>query len=230
MNIEDYETNLAEAVRAEGGTAIMNTEGRIDAVRTANGATVAWRPPEGTTTDSPELHAAAVAIRAMTNAAAQAAAVERDADLSDTAKARKVADVWTVARGKVDRALHDVETDMATFEAACAAFYAPPPVADAVEQVRDMEARQWLAAQPEAALPGIAQKMTAGELPALLAAAMRSPVPLPGGIAQVLPAAWRAHLERTAPDRLHAMEAIRERKEWARMVTRQVGSVVAPAA
>lgn len=229
MNTTEYEANFADVIRSEGGTAIFGNGGRIDAVRAANGVVMPWRPPEGITTDSPELHVAAVAVRAMTSAAAQAAVVERDPDLSDTAKARKVAEIQAAATSKVGDALHDAELDMATFETAATAFYAPPPVADPVEQVRDMEARQWLAAQPEAALPGIVQKMTAGELPALLAAAMRSPVPLPGGIAQALPAAWRAHLERTAPDRLHAMETIRERKEWARMVVRQVASVVVPA-
>jgi hypothetical protein len=223
----DYSRNLADALASEGSQAIFSGA-EIEVIRLPSGGVIAWRPPESAdpSESSNEIHKAAGAVRAVTNAAARVASIQRDADLSDTAKARKVAEVLADAATKAERAVADAEAEIASFEAAERQFMAPPTVADPVEQIRDMEARQWLAAQPVADLAGVVQKMQAGELPDVLAAAMRSPVPLPGGIAQALPAAWRAHLERTAPDRLQTFEQRRERVEWLRIVVRQAADAI----
>jgi len=229
--LTDYTRNLVETVASEGAQPIYaraEVGGELDAIRLPTGAAIAWRVPESADPNdsASELHKAALAIRAATSAAARVTAIQRDERLSDTAKAEDIANAWAGGAAKVDKLLSEVEAEAERFAAHERAMLAPPPVTDPVHQMADMEARQWLASVPAADLPDLVNKMQAGELPELLAAAMRSPVPLPGGIAQALPAAWRAHLTRTRPDDLRALDARRERLTWLLEVTRQAAGAI----
>ena len=229
--LSEYTRNLVEAVASEGAQPIYaraGEGGELDAIRLPTGGAIAWRAPESVdpTDSTSEVHKAALAIRTVTSAAARVAAIQRDDRLSDAAKADDVAKVWAEAAAKADKLASEVEAEAERFAAHERATLAPPPVTDPVHQMADMEARQWLASVPAADLPDLVNKMQAGELPELLAAAMRSPVPLPGGIAQALPAAWRAHLTRTRPDDLRALDARRERLTWLLEVTRQAAGAI----
>lgn len=229
--LSDYTRNLAEAVASEGAQPIYaraEEGGELDAIRLPTGGAIAWRAPESVdpTDSTSELHKAALAIRTATSTAARVTAIQRDARLSESAKAEDIASAWAGGAAKVDKLLSEVEAEAERFAAHERATLAPPPVTDPVHQMADMEARQWLASVPAADLPELVNKMQAGELPELLAAAMRSPVPLPGGIAQALPAAWRAHLTRTRPDDLRALDARRERLTWLLEVTRQAAGAI----
>ena len=229
--LSEYTRNLVEAVASEGAQPIYaraGEGGELDAIRLPTGGAIAWRAPESVdpTDSTSEVHKAALAIRTVTSAAARVAAIQRDDRLSDAAKADDVAKVWAEAAAKADKLASEVEAEAERFAAHERATLAPPPVTDPVHQMADMEARQWLASVPAADLPELVNKMQAGELPELLAAAMRSPVPLPGGIALALPAAWRAHLTRTRPDDLRALDARRERLTWLLEVTRQAAGAI----
>lgn len=229
--ISDYTRALVEAVASEGAQPIYaraEVGGELDAIRLPSGPVIAWRAPASLDPNDSgsELHKAALAIRTATSAAARVATIKRDDRLSDTAKDGDIAKAWADAADKADKLLSEVEAEAERFAAHERATLAPERVTDPVRQLADMEARQWLASVPPADLPALVAKMHAGELAELLAAAMRSPVPLPGGIAQALPAAWRAHLTRTRPDDLRALDARRERLTWLQEVTRQAAGAI----
>ncbi len=235
ITVQEYEARFAVDMHSYGSQPVFGRPedgGRLEAVRLPSGGVIGLRCPASCDPNdsSNEVHEAFATVRTVAAAAAEAARVRADERLSDTAKTADAAKHWTAAASKVAALQAKVSGDFATFENFERGFFAPPPVTDPVAQLADMEARQWIAAQPVDALPGIVAAMHAGERHGLLVACMRSPVPLPAGIGQALPAAWRAHLERSQPEMLRAVEARRERLEWLRERIDQSAAVIPKAA
>lgn len=231
VTLQQYDQNLAQTVASEGGNAIFDRAedgGRLRAIRSASGATVAWGPPA--TVDpadsGSEIHKAAQAVRVLTNTSARVSTITSDPRLSDQAKAEDVAKLWAEAASRADKLLEEAEGEAVRLAEHEAGFFAPPPAADHIAELRDGELRQWFRSLPPGDVPAMVNAMANGEQPALLVALMRSPTPLPHGVAQVLPDAWRAHLVRTKPDELRAIEARRERLDWLLTVVRQVASAI----
>lgn len=229
--LSEYNNNFAATVASERANAVFDRiedGGRLRVIRTATGAVVPWSPPDSMDPgdSASELHKGAMAARTLTSVSNRVKAIQDDARLSDQAKADDIARAWAEGATAADRLQADVEGDIERFTAHEAAFFAPPAVTDPVQQIADMEARQWFQALHADQVPGVVHAMENGEQPALLAALMRSHIPLPHGVQQTLASAWRAHLARTKTAELRAIEGRRERLDWLRMVTAQVASAI----
>ena len=229
MNIETYLQGFAETIAAEGGEAIRSRAGEIDVVRTATGGAIGWRSPEAVTLDDRELHLAASLVRNLTSHAAQIAQVERDPDLSDSAKARKIEVIGNEARTRAEGIEREAMDVLAAVERAQASL-APPRAADAIEATEDGEVRAHVRSLAAEAQTALAQTLMDGKDDRILLALMRSPLPLTGVLAEALPEAWRRHVGRSDPDRSRALARGKELSEWLGVILEQThGALPRPA-
>lgn len=227
MTLDDFNSRLAEAVTTEAGQPII-ANGQLQAVRAATGQVVAWAPPESCDphNSSDEVHVAAEAVRILTNAAARVRQVQADPRLSMAAKSEDAARVWANAAARADAILLKAEAEAERFRAYERAFFAPEPVAEAVAELRDWQQREWFERLAADKVPDLVEAMGRGEHPDLLRALLRSPVPVPHGVQQLLSRLWEQYLERTRPNDLRAIKARRQRVDWLLEVARQVASAI----
>lgn len=227
MNIQalqNYHTALGQDMAAMGHTVMFNdTMGEftgIDAIHLEQSGVIPWRAPASAdpTNNANEIHKAAVIARTLAVAVADTNRIKRDARLSDAAKAADANAIWAKAKADLDRAFQEATAENRKLVEYERTFYTSPKVTDPVEQLADMEARTWLIAQDRDQLSGLLDRMTRGELPGLLQAAIRSPFPLPFGLDVPVRNAWNAKIARDQPDMLQAVKDRRERMDWLLMI------------
>lgn len=223
-DLQVFGINLAAAIRDEGGHGVFTSDGAdLEAIRIANGVTVAWRPPAGAEPQHAEVDLAARAIRAVSGAANRAKAVDDDQMRSELAKQRDSAAAWLDA----DRALGIIEAearrDLAEFDAAMHTAFDPPALApsDAVGVAHDREVRDWVRSLGVDELAKLVTEMQAGEHSRTLVALVRSPTPLPPGmLAHAVPQLWIERVRKINPNAV-LIESRKGRLEWIETILRQ---------
>jgi hypothetical protein len=110
---------------------------------------------------------------------------------------------------------HDVSTREA-------AFYAAPrlPGGDAQAAHEDVELRDHWRTLPIAKRTPLLEQMQAGNNDRMLAALVRSPIPLEGNDAGLVAGAWRGSVDQRSPKESAALKASRANVDWADSVTR----------
>ncbi len=221
MDIVSFTDGFAAAIESEGGSVVRNVNGGIDAVRTATGATIGWRPPDSIRVDDRALHVACAAARCLSNLGAQIEAVRRDPDLSDSAKQRKVEGIAAEARARAEGIAAEAKSAIDAVARAEASME-PPRAADAIEATEDGEVRAYVRGMDAADQARLAQRMLSGQADRELLALSRSPLPLAGVLAEALPQAWQRFNERQNPDRSRALARGRALSEWLGVVVDQM--------
>jgi hypothetical protein len=219
----EYENNLEAALAGDGATVTRGREGGIESVRTALGAGIAWRPPAGSTPAMPEVNLGAAAIRIAANAARDVARIDADARLSETAKRDDTAAVSRRAFTALAELEQKVEANAREHASLRAQVLGVPPLAagDTAEAIVDGECRAWVRGLSREEQARLGVELANGEHTRLLQALVRSAMPLPPYMKDLLPAAVRAAQYKANPERVEGIEARAERVEWLGEVVRQ---------
>lgn len=209
--MQEFTNKLSQTVRDNGGRGLMDGTG---AMMIRDGKAISWNPPEGSAVDHAEVGSAARAIKLVSDLTALAAATDADPRLSDSAKAQDIdkaidraADELQIVENGID--MH--ATQLAEFERE---FYGLARPADPVAVMEEQEIRGWFRT-----LDASARLSALRDAPAnVIAALVRSPIPLPKDASDIANASWRALRDSQDPAKAKAIAGRLERIAWARTV------------
>jgi hypothetical protein len=145
-----------------------------------------------------------------------------DQRLSPAGRTEKLTPVRINTVRVIAKAGADVATighDVSTREAA---FYAAPrlPGGDAQAAHEDVELREHWRTLPIAKRTPLLEQMQAGKNDRMLAALIRSPIPLEGNDAGLIADAWRCSVDQRSPKESAALKSAVANHQWADSVTR----------
>jgi len=221
--MKQYEANFRAILVNDRAIPQLAANGSLDAVGTALGAGIAWRPPAGTHPETAEVGIAAAAIRTATSHADEVKRIQDDVRLSDIAKATDISKISQ--RALEAHIVHErsAEKSAAEFQVHWDAMFGARPIApnDVVTTAIDGEIRSAVRAMDQKALTAFADRLMRGEEPGAISALKRSPLALPPVLAAVLPKAWRDHLHRIDPSAVEGLEHRAERQAWLKLIVTQ---------
>lgn len=222
--------NFINVLAEDSATAILGTNGGIDAIRFASGAAVAWRCP-GSFGDH-ESSLAARAVRTVAKAHVAIAKVQADESRSESWKASEVERIATEAAAKFATERAEADKLVTDFAAADQRECQPPPLdrGDHVGAGYDREIRDEVRKLAPESQNELARELLEGKHPQTLAALLRSPWPLPGVLADALPEAWQRQLLASDPHMARQRQRAVQRVEWLRVVLEQSQAALPPRA
>ncbi|WP_395684349.1 hypothetical protein [Dokdonella sp.] len=219
----DHNENFAVTIAADGARAQRGEDGRVDAIVLTEGRAIAWRAPIGAEPGTREYDLAARLVRSATKAAGEIDRIRADPDRSDAWKDAEAERVAARVGAEFASARSEADRHVAEFEARDAQEAVAPPLAagDHAAALVDHECRMWLRGLDRDALVKLATELTDPRHARLLAAMMRSPVPLPGMLGPVASAAWLDVQAKADPQGARLRRQATERVGWLRQVIEQ---------
>jgi hypothetical protein len=217
----NYDDNLARVLTEDNATAIRNEHGGIEAIRFANGTACAWRCPGDS--DSRETHSGAKLVRTVAKAHNDIARVQADSTRSESWKAEQIGRITDDAALAFAVVKAEANKVVADFDAADARDAVPPAIqpGDYATALVDHECREWLRSLDRDAQVKLIGELTEPRHTRLLAAMMRSPVPLPVWIAPAVSGAWLDVQAKADPHGARLRRQASERVNWLRQVMEQ---------
>jgi hypothetical protein len=216
MDMTEYQQNFTESLARDLARVEVSPERGIEAIVAANGKAIAYRQPASVVPESLEAQLAAVAIRVATIAAGRIAAIEADADHSDDWKLREAAKISEVAAADFAAAKREIDAVVDGFAKSEAADAVAPPLTstDIPGALVDDECRAWMRSLSRDEQVALGATLQEPQNARLLAAMMRSPLPLPVWLAESARNAWAEARLSADPQMARLRRQASERVTW----------------
>ncbi len=155
------------------------------------------------------------AVRALVELDAKALVVQRDSDLSETGRAKKLHPLYDRAIEAYGFVSNDLSEYATTVQAKEEARYAVPAVGtnDVVSMMRDTEIRNAIRGMSDDERRGLFETLNEGENPQLLTAVLRSPFSL-GAMEVLARAGWKSAIDKADPKGIAAINLEKASIDW----------------